>query len=233
MNHHDNPRLTIIAGPNGAGKSSISKFISPPDALIFDPDREYKRIELKYQDLPAKSIAYATNAYFLDQVDFVLMNKRSFTIETNFRDPVLMETVSRFQEAGYITGMVYMLLPTIAQSIERVRNRVREGGHYVDEYSIRYNFTEGKKNLSYFADRFDYLELVDASGAPEKTKSLLRVHEKALIYALEKSPKWSSDIYNEFVNRYHPKLTGHPWTLGQDLGWDKDDDTTHRKGLSI
>lgn len=233
MNHPDNPRLTIIAGPNGAGKSSISKFISPSDALIFDSDREYKRIGLKYPDLPAESIAYATNAYFLDQVDFVLMNKRSFTIETNFRDPALMDTVSRFQEAGYITGMVYMLLPTIGQSIERVRNRVREGGHYVDELSIRYNFAEGKKNLSYFADRFDFLELMDASGAPEKIQSLLRVHEKALIYALEKSPEWSSDLYNEFSNRYQTKLTGQEWTLGQDLGWKKDDDITPRKGLSI
>lgn len=233
MNNPGNPRLTVIAGPNGAGKSSISKFISPSDALIFDPDREYKRIELKYPDLPAESIAYATNTYFLDQVDFVLMNKRSFTIETNFRDPDLMNTVSRFQEAGYVTGMVYMLLPTIAQSIERVQNRVREGGHYVDEHSIRYNFAEGKKNLIHFADRFDFLEVVDASGAPEKTKSLMRVHEKALIYAMEKSPEWSSDIYNEFKSRYHPKLTGQAWAFGQDLGWNKDDDTTHRKGLSI
>jgi predicted ABC-type ATPase len=233
MNDHDNPRLTIIAGPNGAGKSSISKFISPSDALIFDPDREFKRIELKFPDLPTESIAYATNTYFLDQVDFALMNRRNFTIETNFRDPDLMDTVSRFQEAGYVTGMVYMLLPTIAQSIERVQNRVREGGHYVDEHSIRYNFAEGKKNLSYFADRFDFLELVDASGAPEKTKSLMRVHEKALIYALEKSPEWSSDIYNEFTNRYQTKFTGQEWTLGQDLGWNKADDRTPRNGLSI
>lgn len=224
MNYHNNPRLTIIAGPNGAGKSSISKFISPPDALIFDPDREYKRIELKYPDLPAESIAYATNAYFLDQVDFVLMNKRSFTIETNFRDPALMDTVSRFQQAGYITGMVYMLLPTIAQSIERVRNRVREGGHYVDEHSIRYNFAEGKKNLSYFADRFDFLELVDASGAPEKTKSLLRIHYKTLVYELKNTPEWSSGIYDEFKRRYQPKLSVQAWTLGQDLSWGKDDD---------
>jgi len=69
--------------------------ISPVDALIYDPDREYKRIELKFPDLPAESIAYVTNTYFLDQVDFVLMNKRSFTIETNFRDPDLIDTVSR------------------------------------------------------------------------------------------------------------------------------------------
>lgn len=233
MNRNDHPRLTILAGPNGAGKSSISKLISPPDALIYDPDREFKRIELKFPDLPIESIAYATNTYFLDQVDFVLMNKRSFTIETNFRDPDLIDIVSRFQEAGYTTGMVYMLLPTIAQSIERVNNRVREGGHYVDEYSIRYNFAEGKKNLNYFADRFDFLELVDASGAPEKTKSLLRVHEKALVFTLEKSPEWSNDICNEFKSRYQPKLTGHEWKLGQDLGWRKDDNNIFRYGRSL
>lgn len=89
------------------------------------------------------------------------MNRRSFTIETNFRDAGLMNTVARFKDAAYVTGVVYMLLPTIAQSIERVKNRVREGGHFVDEKSIRYNFLEGRKNLVFFSDRFDNLELLD------------------------------------------------------------------------
>jgi predicted ABC-type ATPase len=144
-----------------------------------------------------------------------------------------MDTVSRFQEASYSTGMIYLLLPTVAQSIERVRNRVREGGHYVDEQSIRYNFSEGKMNLSYFADRFNFLELMDASGAPEKVNSLLRVHNKALIYTKEKTPEWAEDISGELKSRYQPQLTSHSWELGRDLGWHDDDETMRRRGLSL
>lgn len=227
------PRLIIIAGPNGAGKSSISKFISSPDALIFDPDREYKRIGLKFPDLPAESIAYATDNYFLDQVDFVLMNKRSFTIETNFRDPGLMSTVDRFKEAGYVTGMIYMLLPTVAQSMERVRNRVREGGHVVDEQSIRYNFEEGRKNLVFFSDRFDHVELVDAAGAPEKVQSLLRIHHAKLVYELADKPDWVKDLHTEFSKRYPKDIASEAWEPKLDLGWKHDDNITRNRGMSL
>lgn len=231
---HDEPRLIIVAGPNGAGKSSISKYISSANALIFDPDREYRRIELQYPDLPAESIAYATDAYFLDQVDFVLMNKRSFTVETNFRDAGLMNTVARFKDAGYVTGMVYMLLPTIAQSMERVKNRVREGGHFVDEKSIRYNFSEGRKNLVFFSDRFDNLELLDGSGAPEKAKSLLRIHQHKLIYEQANKPDWAKDLFTEFNSRYEKGIAREQWEPKLDLGWKRDDDDiTHKHGLGL
>jgi len=234
MKHDERPQLIVVAGPNGAGKSSISKYISSPDALIFDPDREFKRLEIKYPDLPAESIAYATDTYFLDQVDFVLMNRRSFTIETNFRDAGLMDTVTRFKDAGYVTGMVYMLLPIIAQSIERVKNRVREGGHFVDEQSIRYNFSEGRKNLVFFSDRFDNLELLDSSGAPEKAQSLLRIHQHKLIYEQSHKPDWAKDLFTEFNNRYERGTAREAWEPKLDLGWKRDDDdVTRSRGLSL
>ena len=201
--------------------------------MIFDPDREFKRIELKYPDLPPESIAYATDAYFLDQVDFVLMNKRSFTVETNFRDAGLMNTVARFKAAGYVTGMVYMLLPTIAQSMERVRNRVKEGGHFVDEQSIRFNFSEGRKNLVFFSDRFDNLEILEGSGAPEKSKSLLRIHQRKLVYEQTKQPNWAKDLFKEFKLLYDKGIARDAWEPKLDLGWKKDDDVTRNRGLGL
>ena len=204
-------QLLIIAGGNGAGKSSASKYISPPKALIYDPDKEIKRIESQYPDLPAASIYYAVQNYFLDQVDYIQKNKFNFTIETNFRDAGLMDTIERFREAGYSIGMVYMLLPNIQLSMERVNNRVREGGHAVDEDSIRTNFYEGQKNLLYFASRFDHIELINAAGEPGKLRSLLSIISGELAYYSENPPEWAKEMVDALIAPYGKQLDRNPW----------------------
>jgi len=221
---NETPQLLIIAGGNGAGKSSSSKYISPPKAMIYDPDKEIKRIESQYPDLPAASIYYAVQNYFLDQVDLVLKNKLNFTIETNFRDAGLMDTVERFRKAGYSIGMVYMLLPNIQLSMERVNNRVREGGHAVDEDSIRTNFYEGQKNLLYFANRFDHIELINAAGEPGKLQSLLSIISGKLAYYNEGPPEWAKEVIDSLIAPYGKYLDQNPW----DNNRNNDDDQEYR-----
>lgn len=214
------PTLTIVAGPNGAGKSSISKFISPKDAFIFDPDREHARIRLQNPIWPEESVLYARDMYFGDQVDFVLMNKRSFTIETNLRDTELFNTVDRFKQAGYTTGIVFMMLANVGQSIERVNNRVREGGHFVDSRSIRQNYAQGFQNLLQYADRFDYIEILNAAGDPDQLRSIIRIHERQLVYQLENTPEWAATPSANLIQKFDRGLPKQSWELGHKLDWD-------------
>jgi SNF2 family DNA or RNA helicase len=49
--------------------------------------------------------------------------------------------------AGYERHLLYLWLPTVELSIERVRTRVRAGGHDVPEVTIRRRFAKSLKNL--------------------------------------------------------------------------------------
>jgi predicted ABC-type ATPase len=104
----DNPQLLIVAGPNGAGKSTFSKDLSAAGAFIFDADKEAAKVEVRYPGLPGESISYAVEQYFQDYILKALNNKIDFTIETNFRDAGLMNTINRFKENGYIVSIVYI-----------------------------------------------------------------------------------------------------------------------------
>jgi predicted ABC-type ATPase len=53
------PQFLIIAGPNGAGKSTFSAIFSRPQALIFDPDKERRKIELQYPDISQDAVESA------------------------------------------------------------------------------------------------------------------------------------------------------------------------------
>lgn len=214
----DNPQLLIIAGGNGAGKSTFSKDLSSVDAFIFDADKEIAKIEARYPGLPAESISYAVDQYFLDCVDNVLKKGTDFTIETNFRDAGLMNTVSRFQENGYTVSMVYLCLSDIQQSMDRVTARVAGGGHFVDTDSIRYNFEEGLKNLTYFAGRFDNVEFIDASGSLYELKSLLSVQNRQLVFLADYPPEWAEQTLSQISRHFSPPAP------------DRDDDMDIRRG---
>jgi predicted ABC-type ATPase len=188
------------------------------DAFIFDADKEIAKIEARYPGLPAESISYAVDQYFLDCVDSALTNSRDFTIETNFRDVGLMNIVNRFQENGYTISMVYLGLSDIQQSMDRVTARVAGGGHFVDTDSIRYNFEEGLKNLIYYAGRFDNVEFIDASGSLYELKSLLSAQNRQLVFLTEDPPEWAKQSLAQISRHFSPPAP------------DRDDDMEIRRG---
>lgn len=215
----DDPQLLIIAGPNGAGKSTYSKDLSSPGAFIFDSDKEIAKIETRFPGLPFESISYAVDQYFLDRVDEALKNRTDFTLETNFRDAgPITDTVSRFMAKGYTVGLVYLGLSSIKQSMDRVKARVKAGGHDVDAASIRYNYEEGLKNLAYFAGRFYNLELIDASEDLYGLRSLLSVKDNQLVFVSEDRPAWAEDTLSAIERHFGPRFP------------DMDDDTHYRRG---
>ena len=213
-----NPQLLIIAGGNGAGKSTFSKDLSSVDAFIFDADKEIAKIEARYPGLPAESISYAVDQFFLDCVEDALKKGTDFTIETNFRDAGLMNTVSRFQENGYTVSLVYLGLSDSQQSMDRVTARVTGGGHFVDTDSIRYNFEEGLKNLIYFVARFDNVEFIDASGSLYELKSLLSVQNRQLVFLTDDPPEWAKQSLAQISRHFSPHAP------------DRDDDMEIRRG---
>jgi predicted ABC-type ATPase len=198
----DNPQLLIVAGPNGAGKSTFSKDLSTPGAFIFDADKEAAKVEARYPGLPGESISYAVEHYFQDRILEALNNKIDFTIETNFRDAGLMNTITRFKENDYIVSIVYIGLGDVKQSMDRVNARVKGGGHFVDTSSIRYNYFEGLKNFEHLADRFDNLEFIDASGNLYGLKSLLSIQNREVVFVSNDLPNWASSASSSIVKRF-------------------------------
>lgn len=193
----NNPQLLFVAGPNGAGKSTFSKELSEPGAVIFDVDKVVARIEAQSPGMPKKQVYEDATKEFFKQATAAVKDKRHFTLETNFRDDGLADIVAQFKGYGYTTNLIYLTLESIDQSVFRVNQRVKNGGHFVDLKTIEQNYKLGLQYLEKFADRFDNLEVVNASGDFAKMRSLLSVQEKQLVYLNEYLPDW---IENELTN---------------------------------
>ena len=87
-----------------------------------------------------------------------------------------MALFKRLRQDGYRIHLVFLWLPRVDLAIQRVKDRVRRGGHSVPEHDIRRRFDRGVKNLlrEYYL-LVDTWSLFDNSGSSPRL--IARAHE--------------------------------------------------------
>lgn len=187
--------------------------------MIYDPDVVLAATFSRFPALPAQSIYYAAEQTFFDRVDEAIAQNLDFTVESNFRDHYLIDVAQRFKDHGYEIGIGYIGLKTVKTSIARVDQRVAQGGHYVDQESIRLNYLEGLANLSYFAARFDHLNIMDGSTRLAQPKPLLIIENQELIYQEDFLPNWSRTTIANILANYPFKNNDLDNDIQKDYGY--------------
>jgi predicted ABC-type ATPase len=196
------PVFTIIAGPNGAGKSTFSAILSSDDALIFDADKVKSLREKQYPDVPAESIEMMIDSAYWEAEEIAFKEKRDLTVETNLRDDFLIKRSIFFREKGYTTNLIYILLPDIGTSIERVGLRVKQKGHFIDENSIRYNFEQGLTILKQHFNKFDNMNVFNSPLNINDDPALitfLTINNNVVTFLESNPPLWAKSTINELI----------------------------------
>ncbi|MGK2869369.1 MAG: zeta toxin family protein [Mycobacterium sp.] len=131
-------RLDLVVGSNGAGKSTFIEFtLAPllPGSPVVNADEIAKRrwpdaaLEHAYE---AARIAADTRTKLIDLGE-------SFIAETVFSHPSKLELIDTAHAADYTVVLHVVLIPE-ELAVERVRHRVRAGGHQVPEDKIRQRY---------------------------------------------------------------------------------------------
>jgi predicted ABC-type ATPase len=195
------PEYTIIAGPNGAGKSSFSKLLSSGHSIIFDADKVKFFKEKQYPDLPDESIEMMITSAYWEAEDIAIEEKRDLTVETNLRNDFLVKRTDYFKNKGYKINLIFMLLPDIKVSMDRVNLRVDRKGHFVDHESIRYNFEHSLKMLKQHFNKFDNVLLFDSSLNSTLTvpETLLILKNNKIHFINPTVPLWAKPILDEIT----------------------------------
>jgi predicted ABC-type ATPase len=128
-------RLDLVVGPNGAGKSTFIAFtLAPllPGCVVVNAD------EIARQRWPedAASHAYEAARVAADTRAKLIELGRSFIAETVFSHPSKRDLI-RTARGGGFTVVLHVLLVPEDLAVERVKHRVRAGGHDVPETKIR------------------------------------------------------------------------------------------------
>jgi predicted ABC-type ATPase len=160
------PNLYIISGCNGAGKTTAS-FTVLPEMLGCREFVNADEIARGLSPFQPEKVAVEAGRIMLQRIDELLRKKEDFAIETTLATRSYTQTIKKARESGYNVTLVYFWLASPELAIQRVKNRVAEGGHNIPEDVIRRRYKKGVKNLfELFIPICDYWIVIDNSQTP-------------------------------------------------------------------
>jgi predicted ABC-type ATPase len=157
-------KIIIIAGPNGAGKTTFAREFLPREAGC----PVFVNADLIAEGLspfaPGKAEIRA-GRLMLEQIASHVRQRESFAFETTLSGRRYARMIPRWQSMGYRIKLVSLHLLDVTVAIERVRIRVKQGGHNISEDVIRRRYDAGWKNFQeVYRDLVDSWVLYDNSG---------------------------------------------------------------------
>lgn len=121
---------TIIGGVNGVGKSSFTGVLKERSSdlgVIVDVDRITA-------ELGGNSLAGGKAA--LRKISQCIKKGISFTQETTLSGRRTEATAKQVKELGYHVRLFYIGLDTAEESLSRIANRVKRGGHDIPNHDV-------------------------------------------------------------------------------------------------
>ena len=161
-------KIIIVAGPNGAGKTTFARSFLPMEAGV----PRYINADAIAAGLAAfapETAAIRAGRLMLEEIELCVRRGDSFAFETTLSGLTYLRHIAAWRALGYRVSLYFLSLPNAEIAIERVAQRVRQGGHDIPEAVIRRRFASGLANLRrhYKLAVSDWM-LYDNSGSEPK-----------------------------------------------------------------
>jgi len=152
-----NPTLCIIGGCNGAGKTTLARELLPRMGLMRFLNAD--EIARGLSPLDPTLSAFKAGRLVIEESRTMLAAGTSFALESTLSGETYVAMMRRAKDLGYRIVLHYITIASADQAVERVRLRVRMGGHHVptDDVARRY-----ERSRRHFLN--DYLPLADEWG---------------------------------------------------------------------
>ncbi len=156
-------KIIIIAGPNGAGKTTFAREFLPTDeACLHFVNADL--IAAGLSPFAPETAALQAGRLMLTQIAAHVSHGRSFALETTLSGLAYTQKIPQWRAAGYAIALHFLALPSADVAIERVAQRVRQGGHNIAQDVIRRRFASGQANLARYCALVDVWDVYDNSG---------------------------------------------------------------------
>ncbi len=187
--------LYIIAGCNGAGKTTAS-FTILPEILDCKEFVNADEIAKGLSPFQPEKVSFEAGRIMIKRVNELLLMNVNFAFETTLATKSYKSKVVDAQKKNYTVTLLFFWLQNIDLAIERVKTRVLEGGHNIENEVIRRRYKNGIKNLFEI-----YLSIVDevmifdnSAGKPELIAEKTLESEVRIINEIK---------FNKLKNYYH------------------------------
>jgi len=136
----------IIAGPNGAGKTTASYTILP-EIIKCKEFVNADEIAKELSPFQPETVSFEAGRIMINRINELLDNNESFAFETTLATKSYKNKIIKAKKQGYTVILLFFWLNNIELAKERVKIRVKEGGHNIPEPIIERRYLKGIFNL--------------------------------------------------------------------------------------
>jgi len=137
-------RAVVVAGPNAAGKTTFAlEYIDTHSPPYLSADVIAESLAPR----PIDEVRLKAGRQFFEQVTSHIERGTSFVVESTLSGVTFREILRQLKEAEYRVLIVFIFLRSPELCIARIQERVRKGGHAVEETDIRRRFSRSIRNF--------------------------------------------------------------------------------------
>jgi len=198
------PRIYVLAGVNGAGKSTVGGAVFIDNGVeYFNPDEAARKLLAANRGLSqteANGAAWRQGSRLLKRATD---ERLDFAFETTLGGNTILRQLMEAAAKSIEVHIWYAGLAGVDLHIQRVRSRVRRGGHDIPEEAIRRRYERSRLNLIYFLPRLTALRVHDnsveadpATGQAPRPSLVLHMERGKIVGPadLSRAPDWAKPI---------------------------------------
>jgi predicted ABC-type ATPase len=165
----------LLAGPNGAGKSTlyraaVAQALVPAQAEFVNAD-VYEREHLQHISEP-QARSEAARRWADTRRATLIAQGQDFVSETVFSHASKLQLIASAQAAGYAVVLLVVCVDEPQTLVQRVAQRVREGGHSVPPERVLARYPRTLANLQKAVRLADIAMLYDTSSSSTSSPSV-------------------------------------------------------------
>ena len=183
----EKPVVYMFAGPNGAGKTTIYQA----------SNREIPQVNA--DAIQQENPAFTPRRAGIEagrRIEELLKQKATFSTENNFHKSSNLNTVARYQEAGYRVEVTFVSLQSAELCKERVASRVAKGGHDIPDKQVEDRYTGGLETIKQNYHISDKVTILDNSSSDRRRnrEPLLTIEQGRIVQQAPNLPQWVAAI---------------------------------------
>ncbi len=182
------PILFIIAGCNGAGKTTAS-FTVLPELLNVKEFVNADEIAKGLSPFQPEKVSIEAGKIMLRRIDELISQNQDFAFETTLASRSFVSLCNSVKKKKYQICLTFLWLDSKELAIERVKQRVSEGGHNIPTETIIRRYSAGLKNFfTLYKNNVDFWLFIDNSKTDQELIAEGKQNVEAIIY---NKTKWN------------------------------------------
>lgn len=201
--------ITVIAGVNGAGKSSTAGArIREAGGEYFNPDEIARSLLTDNPSLTQDQANAQAWQVGYDYLVEAITHNKDYIFETTLGGNSISQLLSDAMKSGVQVRIFYCGLSSAELHIERVHNRVLNGGHDIPEDKIRERYISSIHNMMRLLPGCHQVEVIDNStpfinGKPA-IKKLFSVQAGKIKIFEQDMPAWARPLAATGLKSFYP-----------------------------